>query len=240
MDPLIVFFAVMAFTAGTINGAFGVGGGVMLISCLPGRVIPSAIVPLHGLSILANNIFRAALDWKCIRWHIVLQFMIGAVAGTLLALPVLDSIPAERIPLLLGIGIFVMVWLPRFSISTLLPAPYFCCGLLQTFLSMLIGATGPLVMLFFLNRGFTRDELIAHNAIVKAGADIVKMVGFISMGFPYADFLPEIAALAGGMTTGAFVGKKLRGCFSPKVFTLIIKLLISGLAIRMIVTNLMG
>jgi len=65
-------------------------------------------------------------------------------------------------------------------------------------------------------------------------------VGFISMGFPYADFLPEIAALAGGMTTGAFVGKKLRGCFSPNVFTLIIKLLISGLAIRMIVTNLMG
>ena len=230
----------MAFTAGAINAAFGVGGGVMLIACLPGRVIPSAIVPLHGLSILVNNIFRAALDWKCIRWHIVLHFMIGAVIGMLLALPILDKIPAERIPLLLGISILVLVWLPRFSIGNFLPAPYFCCGLIQTFLAMFIGATGPLVMLFFLNKGFSRDEIIAHNAIVNVGADLIKMAGFISMGFPYADFLPEIAALAGGMTAGAFAGKRLRGCFSPRSFTLIIKLLITGLALKMIVGNLAG
>jgi len=239
VDPIILFFAAMAFTAGTVNAAFGVGGGIMIIACLPGRVIPSAIVPLHGLSILVNNLCRAALDWKCIRWHIVWQFMIGAVIGMLLALPILNKIPVERIPLLVGISILILIWLPRFSIGNLLPAPYFCCGLLQTFLAMFIGATGPLVMLFFLDRGFTRDEIIAHNAILNVSADLVKMAGFLSMGFPYADFLPEIAALAGGMTAGAFAGKRLRGCFSPHVFTIIIKLLITGLALKMIVSNLL-
>lgn len=235
MTSTLVFFAVLAFSAGLINTAFGVGGGVLLISCLPGRVAPTAVVPLHGLAILVNNICRSLLDWRCIRWRIVTHFMAGAALGALAALPLLHRLPVERVPLLLGVGILVLTWLPRWSLGTMLPAPFFCCGLLQTFLSMFVGATGPLVMLFFLNQGFSRDELIAHNAVVNVGADIIKMAGFLYLGFPYADFLPQIAVLAGGMTSGAFAGKLLRGRVSPRFFFVAIKLIISGLAIRMIV-----
>lgn len=235
MTATLLFFAALAFCAGLVNTAFGVGGGVLLISCLPGRVAPAAVVPLHGLAILVNNVCRSLLDWKCIRWRIVAHFLIGALIGALAALPLLHRLPVERVPQLLGAGILAVTWLPCRAFGPRLPAPFFLCGLVQTFLSMFVGATGPLVMLFFLNRGFSRDELIAHNAIVNVGADLIKMLGFLYLGFAYVDFLPQIAVLAGGMTTGAFAGKFVRGRVSPRFFFVAIKLLITGLAIRMIV-----
>ena len=234
----MLFFALVAFFAGFINTAFGVGGGVLLISFMPGRIAPWAIVPLHGISILTNNICRSLLDWKSIQWKIVVQFVIGAVLGMLLALPCLERFHPDNIPLLLGCSILVFTWMPRFSISNVLPAPFYCCGFIQTFLAMFVGATGPLVMLFFLNRGLSKDAMIANNAIVNVASDIIKMAGFLSMGFPYLDFIPEMAVLAGGMTMGSFCGKFVRNKFSSRLFSLIIKLLISVLALQMIVSHL--
>lgn len=85
---------------------------------------------------------------------------------------------------------------------------------------MFVGATGPLVMLFFLHQSFSRDELVVHNAIGNVGADLIKILGFWSLGFSYAAFWPHIAALAGGMTAAAFAANSCADAYRPAFLSL--------------------
>ena len=235
MSFSVFFLAAMAVTGGFINSAFALGGGVFLIATMPGQIPLNAVVPLHGLSILSNNILRSALDWRSINWVIMAKIAVGSVFGVLAGVQVLPYLPTEHLPLILGITILVLTWIPHFSISTLIPGAFILCGFLQTFTAMLIGSTGPLVMVFFINRGMNRNELVANTAMVAVIADVIKIFGFLYIGFPYADYLPEIVVLMSGMALGAILGKLVRGRLPARFFATGLKLLISALAVQMLV-----
>ena len=79
---MIEFWLVpIVFLTSSLTAVIGMGGGVLLITLMPGLVPPAAIIPVHACTQLASNVSRAAFGWRAIDPTIIPAFTIGAVAG---------------------------------------------------------------------------------------------------------------------------------------------------------------
>ena len=71
----------IAFFTSTLTAVIGMGGGILLISAMPGLLPAAAIIPVHGAVQLASNGSRVLLGIRHIEWRIFWPFSIGAVLG---------------------------------------------------------------------------------------------------------------------------------------------------------------
>ena len=110
------------------------------------------------------------------------------------------------------------------------------CGLL----GVVIGAVGPVLAPFFLRGSFKKEELIGTKALCQGGTHLVKIIAFAS--FPTGalqqwELLPPLAC---AVILGTFLGKKLLTKLSDDRFTLIYRLVLTALAIKLLHTGLTG
>ena len=79
MEP--VFLIVVSFVASTLTATVGLGGGILLISVMPGLIPAAAIVPVHGAVQLASNSSRVLMGVRHIDWRVVWPFVGGSIVG---------------------------------------------------------------------------------------------------------------------------------------------------------------
>ena len=65
-----IFLIVLSFFTSAFTAIIGMGGGIVLISLMPGLLPVQAVVPVHGVVQLASNTSRAALGLRHIEWSI--------------------------------------------------------------------------------------------------------------------------------------------------------------------------
>ena len=140
-EILLVLFALVTSTLTAITG---IGGGMMLIAIMPGLLPAAAIVPVHGAVQLCANTSRALFGWRHLHWQYLLAFIGGGIIGGLLAAAVRREINLEYTPLLIAAYILYTVWGPRFNLKIPPRGAFVSIGLVQTALSMIVGATGPM------------------------------------------------------------------------------------------------
>ena len=71
----------IVFFTSCLAAVLGMGGGMLLIACMPGLVPPAAIIPIHAVTQLASNLSRAVFGWRDIDRGIVAPFVLGAAGG---------------------------------------------------------------------------------------------------------------------------------------------------------------
>jgi uncharacterized membrane protein YfcA len=80
-----------------------------------------------------------------------------------------------------------------------------------------------------------KDKVVATGAALMSITHILKVFVFIYFGFVFFDYLSVIVALIIGAVFGSFIGTKLRHKIDGAKFTLVLKVLLSVLALKLIV-----
>ncbi len=218
----------------TVPAVFGMGGGVLLITLMPGLVPAGAIIPLHAATQLASNGSRAVFGWRNIDISLVLPFVVGGVAGALAGALVFSRLDLSWLPALIGAVILVITWVPLPLVRGSGNGPLLLLGFYQTGLGMLIGASGPLGAAVLANRDSRRDWLVVNTAVYMSANHLLRVAAFALMGFSFASYGLLLLGMIAGVVLGSWLGTWLRQ-FVPEVnFHLWFRILVSLLALRMI------
>lgn len=233
MNELIL--GLLTFFTSTVAGIVGVGGGMMLIVILPSFLPLNALIPIHGLTQVSSNLSRAIFGYKDVQFEVIPKFLLGSAIGIGMFTAVLTLISLEYVPLFIGVYILLSLWSEKFNEKIKRYENYFLAGFFQTGLSIVVGATGPLTMTLLLKDYKDKNKVVATGAVLMSITHILKLFVFMYFGFVFFDYIGVIIAMIIGAVTGSWVSTKLRDKIDGKKFTIILKVLLTALAIQVIV-----
>ena len=233
MNELIL--GLITFFTSTVAGIVGVGGGMMLIVILPSFLPLNALIPIHGLTQVSSNLSRAIFGYKDVQYEVIPKFLLGSAIGIGMFAAVLNLISLEYVPLFIGVYILLSLWSEKFNEKIKRYESYFLAGFFQTGLSMVVGATGPLTMTLLLKDYKDKNKVVVTGAALMSITHILKVFVFMYFGFVFFDYIGVIVAMIIGAISGSWVSTKLRDKIDGKKFTMILKVLLSALAIQVIV-----
>ena len=139
---------------------------------------------------------------------------------------------------LLGLFVLVVTWIPIPSRAAAFPGRFAVLGAVQTYLSLFVGATGPLLSPFLLHRGLPKDGLVVTLGAVMIAIHVLKLLVFAFAGFVFAPYVPLITGMVLAVVLGSWVGTKLRGHLPETALRRILKGLITVLGVRMVLGSL--
>lgn len=213
LDPLLALALVgLSLITSLITATFSLGGGSLMIVVLALVFPPSIVVPLHGAIQLGSNAGRAAVQRRHIQWSYVGWIALGAIPGTIVGGQFASLLPEQLFTALIGLFVLVSTWLPQPRIVARSPLVQAVGGAVISALSMLVGATGPLVAVF-LKAIPDRQQLVATHATLMTIQNVLKVAVFVALGFAFASYLPLLA----GMILAGFAGTALGSRLLVKV-----------------------
>ena len=208
MDSFLLVVA--AFLSSSLTTVLGLGGGMLLISIMSVFLPPAAIVPVHGVVQFASNASRGAFSAKDIRRDILWPFLIGCLIGTLAGSRVVLKVPTEFLPMPLGTFILTMTWLPQINKKLWFPDRFLSLGFVQAFLTLFVGASGPLNMPFLIRAGLSRDQLLVTGAAFMTIVHLVKIITFGLLGFAFGPYLFLMLLMILAVISGSYAGTRFR------------------------------
>src|SRR5215470_10872036 len=156
--PVLAALAVVAVVTSFISGIFGMAGGMLLIGILLTMLpVPVAMV-FHGVIQIAANGWRSYLWRHHINWAVVLEFGLGSIFS-LLVFSSLAFVPAKWVVLMaVGLTPFIALSVPH----TIAPnierlGQAFVAGAIGGALQLVSGVTGPILDIFYVRTGMTRQ-----------------------------------------------------------------------------------
>lgn len=230
-----LFLGFVTFFTSIVAAIVGIGGGMMLIAILPSFLPTNALIPVHGLTQVSSNLSRAYFGYKDIEFSIVPKFLIGSILGIGFFAGILSLISLDYVPLFIGIYILLSLWSEKFNEKIKRYENYYLAGFFQTGLSMVVGATGPLTMTLLFKDLKEKDKVVATGALLMSITHFLKVVVFIYFGFLFFDYIGIITCMIFGAILGSYVGTKLRDKIDGKKFAIILKVMLTILAINLII-----
>ncbi|MGB3752228.1 MAG: sulfite exporter TauE/SafE family protein [Arcobacteraceae bacterium] len=231
----VIILGLISIFTSLIAGVVGVGGGLMLIAILPSFLPIQALIPVHGFTQMFSNFSRAYFGYKDIQFSVVPKFLIGSIVGVGLIALVLDMISIEYIPLFIGSYILLSLWSQRFNNTIKRYESYYLIGFLQSGLSVIVGATGPLTTTLLLKDFNDKDKVVSTAALLMSITHSMKVLVFVYFGFKFSEYIEIIGVMVVGVIIGSYLGTKLRDKVDGKKLLFTIKILLSILAIKLIV-----
>jgi uncharacterized membrane protein YfcA len=177
--PVLAALAVAAVVTSFISGIFGMAGGMLLIGLLLFLLpVPVAMV-FHGVIQIAANGSRSWLWRHHINWKVVLQFGAGT-ACALLIFSFFSFVPPKSLILLMvGATPFVALSVPqRFAPNIERHGQAFFAGLIGGTIQLVAGVTGPLLDIFYVRSGMTRQVNVATKSAAMVLGHLSKVAYF--------------------------------------------------------------
>jgi len=228
---LLILFSAMT---SMITASLGAGGGLLLLLLMALWLPPAALIPVHGMIQLGSNGGRALLTWRSIDWRLIAAFTPGVVAGALLAAWLLVELPVWLWQFSIAAFVLYLCWGPRLPALALGVPGTFLAGLLTTFASMFVGATGPLVAAFVKQLQRDRFATVATFAAAMTLQHAPKALVFGFAGFVFRDWLAFIAAMIVAGLAGTWIGIHLLRHISDRRFALTLNIVLTLLALRLL------
>jgi len=219
-----------------MSAAFGIGGGTIMLAVLA-QVLPvKAIIPVHGVIQIGSNLGRAAALASQVRWQYLLWFFLGCLIGAVVGGKVVISL-ADNIPrIILGCFILYSVWGPKFTSRSKDSRTIAIGGFVSTLLTMFVGATGPFILALLKALELPRVALVATNAACMVLQHSLKVIVFGLLGFAYGPYLSLILLMIISGFIGTLIGKRVLLKINEDKFRLVINVLLSVLAIRLLIS----
>ena len=234
--PNEILLGLITFLTSTIAGIVGLGGGMILIAILPSFLPVNALVPVHGLTQLSSNLSRAVLAHKHIKVEVIPKFLFGSLLGVSFFASILYFISLEFIPIFIGVYILLSLWSKKFNEKIKKFESYVIIGFFQSGFSIVVGATGPLATTLLVKDYNDKHTVVATAAALMSITHLLKVFIFIFFGFVFFDYLGILIFMIIAAILGSFVGTKLRDKIDGKKFILALKVLLSLMAIKLIVS----
>ncbi|GLQ70835.1 sulfite exporter TauE/SafE family protein [Vibrio penaeicida] len=230
----------LSFVTSLVAGVIGFGGGMLLIAILPTFLPPSLIIPIHGITQLASNSSRMLFSLKDVQWALLPQFLVGSFVGVLLFGYLLSNISMEYVPVGIGLYILLNLWSQRFSKFISRYESYYLIGMVQTGLGLIVGATGPLSLSVLTKELKSKDHIIATSSMFMTISHLAKIPVFMVIGTSLFGSVQLLIYMVIGSILGSFVGTKLRMATKNEKLIMWIKILLTTMAIKMMVSALLS
>lgn len=221
-----------------IAGMIGFGGGMLLIAILPNFLSPSLIIPVHGVTQLASNSSRMFFSLSHVRWSLLPKFLAGSLVGMLLFGLFLSNISFEYVPAAIGTYILLNLWSQRFAHFIRRYESYYLIGFLQTGLGLIVGAVGPLSLSVLTKQLKSNNEVIATSSMFLTLSHLAKIPVYAAVSSDLVSNMNLIVYMVIGSILGSFIGTKVRFKAGNNKIILVIKILLTLLAVRMLVAVL--
>lgn len=229
---------VLSFFTSLLTAAAGIGGGMLMLAALA-QVLPvKAIIPVHGLVQLGSNTGRAFVMLKHVHWFYFLWFTIGSIVGAIAGGQLVISLPIKLLQLLLGLFILFTVWGPRFTNKRSGKFTLVFSGLVSTFLTMFVGATGPFVIATLRAFQLSREALVASSAAFLVLQHALKVIAFGLLGFAFNRYISLITLMLASGFLGTLIGRHLLLRIDEALFQKALNVMLSVLALRLVTVAL--
>lgn len=242
VDPLVAGVLVIAssFTS-ALTAAFGVGGGIAMLT-LMGLFVPvAALIPVHGAVQLGSNTGRAWHQRANVRMDVAAPFIAGSVIGAIIGALVVVQLPDDVLKLVLGTFVVAITWTRVPGIEKLTRVGLAVASVVVALAGMIVGATGPLVSVLFA-QFFANDRraLVATHAAGMTAQHGLKIIVFGLAGFAFWEWLPLIAAMVFSGYLGTVYGTRLLERMPEKSFRRWFKIAITVLALDLVRRGILG
>jgi uncharacterized membrane protein YfcA len=224
----------ISFFTSFLTAAVGIGGGSILLA-LMAQVMPAgAIIPVHGVVQLGSNVGRAAVLYESVDRELLGWFVAGSLVGALIGGRIVVTMPVDALRLTLGAFILYSAWGPKLGALARSKKTLAMGGLLTTTLTMFVGATGPFVMSMLRAFPLKPVALVATMASCVAAQHLLKVLVFGLLGFAFGPYVPLMALMVGLGFLGTLAGRHVLLRVDPKKFTLVLNIVLTLLAVRLI------
>lgn len=217
-----------------LTACLGAGGGILMLMALSFVLPPEAIIAIHGGVQLGSNVGRAVMARGDIDWRFVGRFLPAALLGTVVAALILVQLPAAVWQISIALFVLWLCWgpdLPRAFTST---GGIWGAGWVTGFLTMFVGATGPLISAYVKQLYTQRHVIVATVAAVLSFQHAAKVVAFAVNGFDFFPWLLFIGLLIAFGALGTWIGLRWLGKFNNTVFNQVFNVVLSVLAVRLL------
>lgn len=236
LSPLtaLALIAASAVTS-AITASLGIGGGVLLLAIMAIVLPPAAIVPVHGMVQLGSNAGRAAMTLRHINLRVIAWFAPGVLLGAWLGSLFLIDLPLSLIQLCIAGFILLLCWGPPIPKMATGPLGTLTAAGLTTFISLFVGATGPLVAAFVKQQQQgDRFSTVATFAAAMCLQHTPKAIVYGAAGFVFAEWLGLIILMVLAGTLGTWLGLRMLRRLTDRRFALAFNVLLTLLALRLI------
>jgi len=242
---------VAAFLTSILSGIIGMGGGITLLGIMA-IILPEGylVVAYHGIVQLVSNVTRTTVFKDHISWNILKRFFNGIVPGLVLAAIIIYAImqyyevsSASQIKIdflkpLIGVYIIWFLYIRKKG-KPVSDRAFFALGGLSGLVTVFIGAAGPLIAPFFINKGLKKESIIATKAACQAIGHIGKIPIFIILfNVTYISDWQILIPLIISVYFGTKFGKMMLGKLPEKTFKILFKVALTLIAIRLIIFNI--
>lgn len=234
MDNLL-FFGVAVLVSSFVSGFTGMGGGILLMASMASFIPPLVLIPLHGSIQLLSNMSRVFLSVKKINVKIFVLFATGAALGAILSYPINLNLDSLVSTLFIASAIILFTWIPKIQRGVEFRGKFFAIGAVASFLSVFVGATGPLTAPFFINSELDKESFVPTKAACQIPIHLFKVILYLFSGFILAEWALYILLAVPLVMIGAYTGKLLTGKIEEGKYNLLIKIVITLLVGRMLV-----
>jgi uncharacterized membrane protein YfcA len=239
MGVMLIFSALVAATT-LVSGIAGLGGGVLLLAALASFFPSGVLIPLHGSIQFMSNVSRVAVSPRSIDYSIVLPYFGGAVLGAAGGAALGLRFSLLNLNAVIGFAILVLTWLPRLVMLRDFRGKFLLVGFMDTFLSLFIGASGPLTAPFFLASKLTKDNFVPTKAACQVPVHFFKVCVYVWSGFAIMKWSRYVLLAVPMVMLGSIASKLLTSRVKESHFNLIVKVMITLLAAKMIVDYFLG
>jgi uncharacterized membrane protein YfcA len=225
---------VLAGFTSFVTAAFGAGGGLLLLVVMASVMPMSAVIPVHGLVQLGSNANRMLLTFRHIDLTMLAWFSTGGIGGALAASLLVTQLPLELMKLVVGIFVLVLLWGATPKIRETSKTGRIIAGAVTTFLSMFVGASGPMVGSYMYLNGYDKLRFTATFSSSMTFQHSLKALVYSFVGFAFWQWLPLIIAMIISGALGTWLGLKLLHKLPAEKFKFIFRIILSLLCVQLI------
>lgn len=231
----LIILIIGCLVGGIASTTVGTSGGFTF--AVMATVFPiSAVVPVHATVEAFASLARSYLLYKYINWQFLLSFAAGGAVGLVLAAPFIGVFPELGLQLVLGLFIVATTWIPLGKIVSQGAKYAVLSGGFTSFLTVFIGATGPLVAVLTSKRFDAHATVIATHAACMTGQHLGKIVIFALAGWTLTSFAIEIGSMIAATVIGTWIGRHVILSGPENVIKLIFKITVTLLGVNLVIS----
>lgn len=182
----IVLLILTSFVSWFVSMLAGGGSPLILIPLVSFLLGSQTVAPIITTGMLLGNSQRIWLFWQDIDWRVTFWYLPGGIIGAFLGAYTSTQLELEWFQLVIGVFLVISVISfgfgkkeRTFSVQAwqFLPAAF-----LYSFVSGLIGSSGPVLNPLYLNYGLIKEQMIATKAVNVVVIHLIKMVTYAAFG----------------------------------------------------------
>ncbi|ABM17295.1 permease [Marinobacter nauticus VT8] len=183
---------------------------------------------------LGSNSGRAILTRHHIDWKVIAAFAPGVLAGAGLGAWLLVDLPAHLWQLSIALFVLYLCWGPGLPKASFGPFGVFIASAITSFVSLFVGATGPLVAAFIKQIHTDRFRTVATFGTAMTLQHAPKALVFGVAGFVFSEWLLFILAMIACGFAGTWLGLHLLKSINNRWFHTAFNLVLTLLAFRLL------